>query len=134
MTKWDDSCDKRLNKLMADVQNTASCLMYAWSDVGRGDAPWQLRVYSDADYAGCAATQRSTTGAIVFLTGAGFSAPIFWSKRQGRVSRSTPESGSVAMDAATRLLTIPLLSICEDVLGVKSVDICGDGQAMPSIL
>ena len=44
LTKWDDSCDKRLSKLMAYVQNTVSYRMYALSDVDRGEAPPQLRV------------------------------------------------------------------------------------------
>ena len=29
-TKWDDSCDKRLHKLMAYVHNTLAYRMHAW--------------------------------------------------------------------------------------------------------
>ena len=103
LPKWDESCDQRLNKLMAYAQDTASYRMYAWCDSSRGSSCLRLRVYSDADYAGCVATQRSTTGAVVLRSGAGFSAPLsFLSKRQGCVSRSTPESEVVAMDTAIR--------------------------------
>ena len=38
------------------------------------------------------------------------------------------------MDTAIRLLTIPLLSICEEVFGVDAVNIRGDSQAMLAIL
>ena len=38
------------------------------------------------------------------------------------------------MDTTIRLLTIPLLSICEEVFKVESVNICGDHHATLSIL
>ena len=46
------------------------------------------------------------------------------------MSRSTPEAETVAMDTAVGVMTIPLLSQAEDILGVKSVHVCGGNQAM----
>ena len=131
LTKWDSACDKRLSKLMAYVQNTIQYRMYSWCDASRVRPPLHLRVYSAADYAGRTSTQRSTTGAIVFIHGNGCSIPLsLMSKRQGCVSRPTPESESVAMDTTIRLMTLPLLPLCEEVFGINSVDMCGDNQAM----
>ena len=39
----------------------------------------------------------------------------FVSKRQGSVSRSTPEAEIVAMDTAIRLLTILVVSLVEEI-------------------
>ena len=126
LTKWDNACGKRLSKLMARVQNTIQYRMCSWCDASRARPPLHLRVYSDADYVGCTSTQRSIIGAIAFIHGDGYSEPLSRiSKRQGCVSRSTPESEIVAMDTTIRLLTIPLLQLCEEVLGVASVELWG---------
>ena len=122
-TQYAESCDKRLRTLLSYVHNSLAHRMCAWGEPQRTDYCLQLEVYSDVDSAGCSATQRSTVGAIVFLPGAGFSAPLsFLSNRQGRGSRSTPESEIVAVDAAIRLLTPPppLVDSRADVWGQDS--------------
>ena len=82
--------------------------MYARSDAGASSDPFVLRVFSDADYAGHAQTQRSTTGAAVLLTRKGASVPLsFLSQRQSCVSKSTSEAEIAAMDTALRLLALP---------------------------
>ena len=69
------------------------------------------------DFAGCVETQRSTTGSSLFLRGKGdISVPIsFLSKRQGSVSRSTPEAEIVAMDMTIRILTLLVLCLVEEI-------------------
>ena len=82
LTKWTDEHDTRLHRLMAHINSSLGYSMYAWNDAGASSDPFVLRVFSDADYAGCAQTQRSTTGAVVFLSREGASMPLsLWSKR-----------------------------------------------------
>jgi hypothetical protein len=69
-------------------------LRYLQGTLGHGlviprTAPTQLRVYTDADWAGCPDTRRSTSGYAVFL---GDSLISWSSKRQPTVSRSSAEA------------------------------------------
>ena len=41
------------------------------------------------------------------------------STRQGCVSKSTPEAGIVAMDTTRRIVALPLLSLDEEVAGIR---------------
>ena len=94
---------------MAYINKSLGCRMYAWNVAGASSDPFVLRVFSDADYAGCAQTQRSTTGAVAFLPREGASNPLsFLSKRQSCVSKSTSEAEIVAMDTPLRLRVRPL--------------------------
>lgn len=64
-----------------------------------GQAQPDLRVFSDADFAGCLDTRRSTTGIISFVYGS----PITWfSRRQSTVSASTTEAEYIAAAEAIR--------------------------------
>jgi hypothetical protein len=131
LTKWTEDTDNRLHKLMVYVQNSLAYRMYAWNDQSSADGPYNLRVYSDSDFAGCSQTQRSTTGSIVFLSRAGSKIPLsYLSKRQGCVSHSTPEAEIVAMDTTIRLLALPLASVVDEVFGATKIQIMGDNQGM----
>ncbi len=58
-----------------------------------------LSAYSDADYAGCLQTRRSTTGYVLMLNGG----PVAWtSRRQQGVATSTTESEYTAAFEATK--------------------------------
>ena len=64
---------------------------------GRSEG-WELVCYTDADYAGCEDTRRSTTGYVLLYAGA----PVCWgAKRQGGVSVSTAEAEYVALSMAS---------------------------------
>ena len=99
-------------------------------DAGASNNPLVLRVFSDADYAGCAQAQRSTTGAVVFLARKGASVPLsFWSKRQSCVSRSTSEAEVVAMGTSLPLRALPLMLLVEEVVGSTRIQIAGDNSS-----
>jgi hypothetical protein len=104
LTKWNEDTDKRLQRLMSYIHHSYSYRMYAY--MGEDQPKFTMDIYSDSDYAGCTQTQRSTTGSAIFLRGGeDTSVPIsFMSKRQGSVSRSTPEAVIVAMDMTFRIL------------------------------
>jgi hypothetical protein len=69
-------------------------LRYLWNTLNYGlllrcSAPSKLTVYTDADWAGCLKTRRSTSGYTVFL-GANL---VSWSsKRQNIISHSSAEA------------------------------------------
>ena len=70
-----------------------------------------LELFADADFAGCAQSLRSTSGSHLQVQGKYTRFPLAGgSKRQGRVSHSTPEAEIVAADTALRTLCIPAIS------------------------
>lgn len=65
----------------------------------RGQGDLALRGASDADWAGCPITRRSTTGYVFCLAGG----PVSWaSKKQSELALSSCESEYVALTAATK--------------------------------
>ena len=116
VTKWSKECDRRLHKLMAYLEYSAD-----WEMVGYvGDPPEDLNVdlFADADFAGCADSQRSTSGVFLALIGPNSFFPLgALSKRQGCVSTSTPEAEVVAAQYAVQKMGIPSLSLWELLLG-----------------
>ena len=74
-----------------------------------------LRLYADADFAGCKKTAKSTSGVYLCLCGPNSWMPLAAiSKRQGCVSHSTPEAELVAVDLALRAEGLPALVIWEN--------------------
>ena len=71
----------------------------------------KAHLYSDADFAGCKSTTRSTSGAHIAMKGEKSCFPIAaQSKRQGCVSQSTTEAELAAASQALRTMGMPLLS------------------------
>ena len=60
VTKWDDSCDKRLHQLMCYIHSSYHLWLTGWV----GDPPDSMgpRLFADADFAGDPETSRSTSG------------------------------------------------------------------------
>jgi hypothetical protein len=71
-------------------------------------------LFSDADYAGCEKTHKSTTGAFLCMTGPHTFVPVSAiSKKQDCISRSTAEAELIAVDVALRTIGIPAMDIWE---------------------
>jgi len=76
----------------------------------------ELSLYSDADFAGCKITKRSTSGIFLALTGPNTFFPLnAISKKQTCVSHSTPEAELVAAAAALRMEGLPALNLWEGI-------------------
>ena len=76
-----------------------------------------LHCYSDADFAGCRLTKRSTTGGFCCFEGPNTFWPIgYVSKRQTAVSHSTPEAELVAADYVVRSLGVPMMDLAQVIL------------------
>ena len=72
----------------------------------------QIQLYSDADFAGCLDTSRSTNGVFFALVGPDTFFPLSaTSKRQTCVSHSTPEAEIVAADHGVRVEALPAIAL-----------------------
>ena len=66
---------------------------------GEIDGKWELRMYTDSDYAGDKSTRISVTGYILFFMGV----PIIWkSKSQKSITLSSSEAEYVALSEAAK--------------------------------
>ena len=98
VTKWSKRCDARLHRLVSYINDTKHFEMIGWV----GDDPKDLRlgVWSDADFAGCKVTMRSTSGSFTAIIGPNTFFPMSgYSRKQTCVSKSTPEAELVAAAA-----------------------------------
>ena len=131
---WDADCDKRLCRLVGYVQATLHLRQIGWiGDKAEDLAP---ETYSDADFAGCARTLRSTSGIHLNLEGAFSCFPISArSVRQGCCSFSTPEAEIVSLNLAFRTLTLPALDLWETLLPGRFLSIVHeDNQACIQVI
>ena len=118
VTKWTTTCDKQLHRLVSYINSTLDIRSFTW--VGNRPNDMNIVLYSDADFAGCKETMRSTTGAFLTIQGTHTFAPLAAvSKKQTCVSHSTPEAELVAADHAVRAEGLPALPLWELLLGRK---------------
>ena len=132
--KWDCACDKRLHRLMCYVNSSLSHRLKGY--IGDDIKELKLGLYTDADFASCKETSRSTTGIFLTLEGPHTFFPLnAVSKKQNVVSHSTPEAEIVAADAALRVEGIPGLTLW-DTLSNNKFDLImfEDNQATLQIL
>ena len=116
LTKWTPECDRRLHKLMCYVKSTVDYVYVGW--VGDPVEKIRLHLFSDADFAGCQTTNKSTTGVYMALEEPNTCFPISTvSKKQGCVSYSTPEAELVAGAFALRQCGYPGIVIWERLSG-----------------
>ena len=112
ITKWDILCDRKLFRIIKYINGTTS-----WRQIGFvGDGPdeLELRLFSDADFAGDRATMKSTSGVFLALYGPHTFFPLTsQSKKQTCVSHSTVEAEIVAADHAIRTAGLPALPLWE---------------------
>ncbi|CAE8585896.1 unnamed protein product, partial [Polarella glacialis] len=90
--------------------------------VGRDDKAEDLfvRLFADADFAGCRDTARSTSGVFLGIYGKNtFVLVAAQAKKQSCVSHSTPEAEPVAANIALRTRGLPALEVFDKVFGRK---------------
>ena len=110
ITRWDDTCDKRLHRLISYIHSTVSRQLvgFVGDDLGKVSP----HLYADADLAGCPDSQRSTTGVFYCAVGPATRFPLSAiSKRQGSISQSTPEAELVALNHGLRTVAIPMADL-----------------------
>ncbi len=134
ITKWDTLCDRRLFRIIKYMNGTTQ-----WRQIGFvGDSPddVSLGLFSDADFAGDKAGQRSTSGVFLALYGPHTFFPLSaQSKKQTAVSHSTVEAEIIAADHAIRMAGLPALPLWETILDRPlSLDVFQDNQATARIM
>jgi hypothetical protein len=67
ITKWAEDCDRRLHHLMCYVNSTLKHRLTGWVGYCLGDL--SLHLYGDADFAGDAASNKSTSGVFLGIEG-----------------------------------------------------------------
>ena len=106
VTKWTEQCDRDLHHLMLYVKSTQDFQMVNWCGDAISDC--KLVMYTDADFAGCTRTQRSTSGIIMMLIGPNTKMMLSGiSKRQSAVSHCTTEAEMIAAALGLRAEAIP---------------------------
>ena len=68
VTKWTSDCDKRLHRLVSYISSSKSYRMVGW--VGDPIQNLDMHLFAAADFAGCSAAQRSTSGLHLRMQGA----------------------------------------------------------------
>jgi hypothetical protein len=134
ITKWDTLCDRKLFRLIKYINGTTQ-----WRQIGFvGDGPddVSLGLFSDADFAGDKAGQRSTSGVFLALYGPHTFFPLSaQSKKQTAVSHNTVEAEVIAADHAIRMAGLPALPLWETVLDRPlNLDVFQDNQATARIM
>ena len=116
ITKWDSVCDRMLHRLVCYINSSLDYKLKG--HIGDKMEDLNLTLYSDADFAGCLDTAKSTSGVFIALTGPNSFFPLnAISKKQSCVSHSTPEAEIVAADLAIRTEGLPALQLWDMVLG-----------------
>ncbi len=134
ITRWTSECDRKLYRLMCYIHSSLHIRLVGW--VGDDGSQLQPHLFADADFAGCAATQRSTSGLHMSVRGPNSCFPISGqSKRQSCVSHSTPEAEIVAGDFSLRMCGLPALDLWHTLLPHKPpIMFHEDNQAMINIV
>ena len=108
--KWVELCDRKLFRIIKYMNGTAQ-----WRQIGFvGDPPedFEIGLFSDADFAGDKATQKSTSGVFLPIYGPHSFIPLSaQSKKQTAVSHGTVEAEIVAADHAIRISGLPALPL-----------------------
>ena len=134
ITKWTVECDKKLNHLMCYIDSTLAFRQFGW--IGDPSSVLQPYCYTDADFAGCQETLRSTSGVHIALEGLRSRFPLSGcSKKQTAVSHSTPEAEIIACAFGLRTEGIPAMQLWDVLLG-RLVDLqcLEDNQAMVRVV
>ena len=67
VTKWDSVCDRMLHRLVCYINSSLDYKLKG--HIGNSSNDLTLTLFSDADFAGCLDTAKSTSGVLVALTG-----------------------------------------------------------------
>ena len=118
VSKWTKFEDRQLLRLMSYLHHSNH--LTPQGSVSQTETEWTLEVYTDADFAACPHTAKSTSGIIVMIRTGACMYPVHWmSKKQTSTARSTTEAELIALATAMFAEIECLQAILEDILGVE---------------
>ena len=101
VTRWSQCDDRQLLRVISYLNATREYVTVG--TVSHGVEP-QIFVYTDADFASCPWTAKSTSGIFIAIATGESLFPIYWqSKKQSSTAKSTSESEMIAMSSAWSL-------------------------------
>ena len=101
VTKWNRACDKRLARLIGNIDHTASYKLYC--HVGNNAIDFILVLFQDADF--CRTDSKSTSGGVLWKLESDKFVPISSAcEKQTPVSHSSTEAEIVSLDAGLRMV------------------------------
>ena len=116
ITKWTKACDKRLNRLISNIQHTCEYRQYC--HVGNTAKQCRLGLFQDSDFAGDLEDSKSSGGTLCIFGSHTF-VPISWMcKKQTAVSHSSTESEIISLDTGLRLDGLPALELWDLIVSV----------------
>ena len=117
ITKWNNACDKRLNRLISYIYHT--CEYKQHCKVGNTAKQCRLGLFQDSDFARDVEDSKSTSGGTLCIFGSHTFVPISWMcKKQTSVSHSSTEAEIISLDAGLRLDGIPALDLWDLIVAV----------------
>lgn len=133
VTAWTRFEDRQLHRCIAYL-NTSTEVILTGAVAHCGDV--RLEVYTDADFAGCVHSAKSTSGLWIEVSSNGHSFPLYWqSKKQSSVARSTTESELIAMANGLFGEVYNLQAFLQNLLGkVVHVQFHQDNSAVLQVL
>ena len=110
ITKCDIVCDRELHRLVCYINSSLDYKLKG--HIGDSSKDLNLTLFSDAGFAGCLGTAKSTSGVFIAPTGPKSFFPLkAVSKKQSCVSHSTPEAEIVGANLAIRAEGLPALQL-----------------------
>ena len=112
ISKWTKFEDRQLFRLMSYLRHSAHLTLQ--ETVSKTETNCSLEVYTDADFAACPHSAKSTSGIIIMIRTGACLYPVHWmSKKQTSIERSTTELAT-AMSSEVENLQ----AVLETILGI----------------
>ena len=123
VTKWTQACDRRLARLVSYIHHTNDFQQYC--HVGNTAQHCPLGLFQDSDLAGDLEDSKSTSGAVLCISGSRTFASISrMCKKQTSLSHSSTQSELVSLDAGLRMDGLPGLDFWDVVIEVLRSQHC----------
>lgn len=133
VTTWSKFEDRQLHRCVAYL-NTSKDVILKGCVSHQNDI--RLDVYTDADFAGCVHSVKSTSGLWIEISSTECAFPLYWqSKRQSSIARSTTEAELIAMANGLYGEVYNLQSFIQQLIGgVVEVKFFRDNSAVLQVL